>query len=137
MRIENVGFYETRSGRLAYVLARLPDGTDSEYQWAICYSDGEVDCHTDEGLYYLNGRKYPSDLIRYLPTVKSWSDPIPPPEPPPEPPAVTVYTEWLSVGEDGNKWTGWTMDRAKPCYAVAKLRTVEVPANELHNRTGT
>ena len=78
MKIEHAGFYETRSGRLAYVLARLPDGTNTEYQWAICYPDGEVDCHTDEGLYYLNGRKYPHDLIRYLPTVKSWDDPIPP-----------------------------------------------------------
>jgi hypothetical protein len=41
-----------------------------------------------------------------------------------------VYTEWLSVGEDGNRWTGWTAGGVKPCYAVAKLRTVEVPAND-------
>ena len=126
MRIENVGFYETRGGELAYVLARLPDGTNSEYQWAVCYPDGGVDCHTDEGLYLSEGEEYSTDLVRYLPTVKSWNDLIPPPEPP----AVTVYTEWLSVGEDGNRWTGWTMDGAKPCFAVAKLRTVEVPAND-------
>lgn len=125
MQIENVGFYETRDGRLAYVLARLPNGTDSEYQLAICYSDGELECYTIEGFYWSHREKHCNDLIRYLPTVKSWDDPIPPPEPP----AVTVYTEWLSVGEDGNRWTGWTTDGAKPCYAVAKLRTVEVPAN--------
>jgi hypothetical protein len=126
MQIEHVGFYETRDGRLAYVLARLPDGANSEYQWAICCSDGEPFSCTDDG-YYHSDRTYQlrNDLIRYLPTVKTWSDPILPPELP----AVTVYTEWLSVGEDGNRWTGWTMDGAKPCYAVAKLRTVEVPAN--------
>jgi hypothetical protein len=126
MRIENVGFYETRDGRLAYVLARLPDGTNSEYQWAVCYSDGDLSPYTDNGCYYSNREVARDDLIRYLPTVKSWNDPIPPPEPP----AVTVYTEWLSVGEYGNRWTGWTTDGEKPCFAVAKLRTVEVPANE-------
>ena len=125
MRIENVGFYETRDGRLAYVLAKMPDGTNSEHQWAVCYPDGGVDCHTDEGLYLSEGKEYSSDLVRYLPTVKTWTDPIPPPELP----AVTVYTEWLSVGEYGNRWTGWTTDGEKPCFAVAKLRTVEVPAN--------
>jgi hypothetical protein len=125
MRIENVGFYETRGGRLAYVLARLPDGANSKYQWAICCSDGDMDSCTDDGWYYSHREEDKNDLIRYLPTVKSWNDPIPPPELP----AVTVYTEWLSVGEDGNRWTGWTMDGSKPCYAVAKLRTVEVPAN--------
>ena len=126
MQIEHVGFYETRAGRLAYVLARLPDGANSEYQWAICRSDGDIDSCTDDGGYYSHREEDEDDLIRYLPTVKSWDDPIPPPEPP----AVTVYTEWLSVGEYGNRWTGWTTDGEKPCFAVAKLRTVEVPANE-------
>jgi hypothetical protein len=125
MRIEDIGFYETRDGRLAYVLARLPDGANEDYQWAICCSDGEPCFCTDDGWYYSHRKGDEYDLIRYLPTVKSWDDPIPPPEPP----AVTVYTEWLSVGEDGNKWTGWTKGDVKPCYAVAKLRTVEVPAN--------
>jgi hypothetical protein len=126
MRIENAGFYETRDGRLAYVLARLPDGTDSEYRWAICYPDGDIDSCTDGGTYYSHREEDPSDLIRYLPTVKSWDDPIPPPEPP----AVTVYTEWLSVGPSGRVWSGWTVGDGKPCYAVAKLRTVEVSAND-------
>ena len=125
MRIENVGFYETRDGRLAYVIGKLPDGANSEYQWASYYSDGDIDCCTDDGGYYSHREEDKNDLIRYLPTVKTFNDPIPPPEPP----AVTVYTEWLSVGEYGNRWTGWTTDGEKPCFAVAKLRTVEVPAN--------
>jgi hypothetical protein len=126
MRIEQIGFYETRDGELRYVIARLPDGANSKYQWAICCSGGDIDSCTDDGTYYSHREEDPSDLIRYLPTVKTWDDPIPPPEPP----AVTIYTEWLSVGEDGNRWTGWTTDGAKPCFAVAKLRTVEVSANE-------
>jgi hypothetical protein len=126
MRLENAGFYETRGGKLAYVIGKLPDGLNSEYQWVIYYSHNEPSSCTDDGFLYSDREEHEDDLIRYLPTVKSWNDPIPPPEPP----AVTVYTEWLSVGEDGNRWTGWTMDGAKPCYAVAKLRTVEVPANE-------
>lgn len=126
MRIENIGFYETRGGRLAYVIGKLPDGANLEYQWVICYSDGGRDCCTDDGYEYSDREEHNGDLIRYLPTVKSWDDPIPPLELP----AVTVYTEWLSVGEYGNRWTGWTTDGEKPCFAVAKLRTVEVPANE-------
>jgi hypothetical protein len=125
MRIENVGFYETRGGRLAYVLAKMPDGTNSEYQWVACEEDGFVDVYTNEGVMNIGGQNA-HDLIRHLPTVKSWDDPIPPQEPP----AVTVYTEWLSVGKEcGRAWTGWTKGDVKPCYAVAKLRTVEVPAN--------
>ena len=125
MLIEHVGFYETRDGRLAYALARLPDELDSEYWWAVCYANGGADYFTDEGR-LCSDQEHSKDLVRYLPTVKSWNDPIPPAEPP----AVTVYTEWLSVGEYGNRWTGWTKDGEKPCFAVAKLRTIEVPANE-------
>jgi hypothetical protein len=125
MRIEHVGFYETRDGKLRYILGKLPDGVYTEYKLAACDENGLLDVYTNEGVMNL-GEQDAHDLIRYLPTVKSWNDPIPPPEPP----AVTVYTEWLSVGEDGNRWTGWTTDGAKPCYAVAKLRTVEVSAND-------
>jgi hypothetical protein len=127
MRIEQIGFYETRDGRLAYALARLPDELDSEYSWAVCYANGGADYVTDEGRLYREEEEHSSDLVRYLPTVKSWNDPIPPPEPP----AVTVYTEWLSIGPSAAPpWTGWTKGDVKPCYAVAKLRTVEVPAND-------
>lgn len=125
MQIEHIGFYETRAGDLAYALARMPDGTKTENPWVVCHSNGGVDCYTDGGLYYLNGRKDPSDLIRYLPTVKSWDDPIPPPEPP----AVTVYTEWLVKWPDGSIGVEWLYGEEEPCLAVAKLRTVEVPAN--------
>ena len=126
MQIENVGFYETRDGDLRYAMGRIPDVITSDYQWIVFDVNGGLNEYTYSGYFSACEREDGDDLIRYLPTVKSWSDPIPPPEPP----AVTVYTEWLSVGEDGNRWTGWTMDGAKPCYAVAKLRTVEVPANE-------
>ena len=126
MRIENIGFYETRDGRLAYVIGKLADGANSEYQWALYYSNGDCCSCTDNGCHYSDREEHKDDLIRYLPTVNNWNDPIPPPELP----AVTVYTEWLSVGEYGNRWTGWTTDGEKPCFAVAKLRTVEVPANE-------
>ena len=129
MRIEHAGFYETRGGRLTYVLARLPDGANSEYQWAIFYRNCDCSSYTDDGYYYSDRQEHRNDLIRYLPTVKSWNDPIPPPEPP----AVTVYTEWLSVGSsNGRTWVGWTKGDVKPCYAVAKLRTVEVPANDIN-----
>lgn len=126
MQIENVGFYETRGGKLRYAVAKLPAGIGSDYQWIVCCPNNEFSGYKDHGCYYCDQQINQKDLIRYLPTVKSWDDPIPPPEPP----AVTVYTEWLSVGpSDGTAWTGWTMDGSKPCYAVAKLRTVEVPAN--------
>ena len=125
MRIENVGFYETRDGQLRYILGKLPDGVYTEYEWAACEEDGFLDVYTNEGVMNI-GEQDAHDLVRYLPTVKSWADPIPPPEPP----AVTVYTEWLSVGKEcGRAWTGWTKGDVKPCYAVVRLRTVEVPAN--------
>lgn len=125
MQIEHVGFYETRDGRLRYALAKLPECMREKYQWVACDPDGLYDNYTEAGCFDVD-KKSKYDLIRYLPTVKSWNDPIPPAEPP----AVTVYTEWLSVGEYGNRWTGWTKDGEKPCFAVAKLRTIEVPANE-------
>jgi hypothetical protein len=129
MRIEQIGFYETRDGRLRYVVGRFPDGTKSQYQWVVSSNYGVYSPHLSSGHFYPDKTEDEDDLVRYLPTVKSWTDPIPPPEPPLEPPAVTVYTEWLSVGEDGNRWTGWTKGDVKPCYAVVRLRTVEVPAN--------
>ena len=126
MQIEDIGFYETRGGKLAYVIGKLPDGANSEYQWLIYYSDNEPCSCTDDGCHYSDREEHEDDLIRHLPTVKSWDDPIPPQELP----AVTVYTEWLSVGSsNGRTWVGWTKGDVKPCYAVAKLRTVEVPAN--------
>jgi hypothetical protein len=123
--IKETGFYLTREGILQKVVAILEG---FEFSVIAINADGEPNNWRCNGS-YLGGERVLEnklDLVRYLPTVKSWNDPIPPPEPP----AVTVYTEWLSVGEDGNRWTGWTMDGAKPCYAVAKLRTVEVSANE-------
>ena len=128
MRIEHVGFYEARCGGLLYAVGKLPtiSNSDYDYQWAVCYENGEVDCYTIEGFLLSHREEDPSDIVRYLPTVKSWDDPIPPPEPT----AVTVYTEWLSVGKEcGRAWTGWTKGDVKPCYAVVRLRTVVVPAN--------
>jgi hypothetical protein len=129
MRIENVGFYETRDGKLRYAVGRFPDGTKSQFQWVVSNNYGVYSPHLSSGHFYPDKTEDEDDLIRYLPTVKSWNDPIPPPELP----AVTVYTEWLSVGSsNGRTWVGWTKGDVKPCYAVAKLRTVEVPANDIN-----
>ena len=35
MRIENVGFYETRDGDLRYAMGRIPDVITSDYQWIV------------------------------------------------------------------------------------------------------
>jgi hypothetical protein len=155
--IKETGFYLTRNGTLHEVVAILEG---FEYFVIAVNADGEPDNWLCDGSYVNNGRQHTYDIVRYLPTVKSWDDPIPPPEPPElpdhlqhtDPPqfrtiqhgeishegwivqrkplASEVYTEWLSVGKEcGRAWTGWTKGDVKPCYAVAKLRTVEVPSD--------
>jgi hypothetical protein len=47
-----------------------------QYQWAICCSDGEIPAQMMGGT--TDREEDKNDLIRYLPTVKSWNDPIPP-----------------------------------------------------------
>jgi hypothetical protein len=154
--IKETGFYLTRNGTLHEVVAILKG---FEFPVIAINADGNVDSWRCNGSYIISGVDY-HDIVSYLPTVKSWDDPIPPPEPPelPEhlqhtdppqyrtiqhgeishdgwivqrkPLASEVYTEWLSVGKDcGRAWTGWTKGDVKPCYAVAKLRTVEVPSD--------
>jgi hypothetical protein len=82
MLIEQLGFYLTREGLLREVVA-IREGL--EYPVIAINADGEPDGWRVDGSYSTDSTK-PSqiDLVRFLPTVKSFSDPIPPEPVPPE-----------------------------------------------------
>jgi hypothetical protein len=77
MKIEQLGFYLTRKGFVYEVVTILPDSYPSHCRVVAIGKDEEVRSWNING-YSRDAHLYDAELVRYLPTVKSFADPIPP-----------------------------------------------------------
>jgi hypothetical protein len=77
MKIEQLGFYLTRKGFMYEVVTILPDSYPSHCRVVAMGKDEEVRSWSING-YSRDASLYGAELVRYLPTVKSFADPIPP-----------------------------------------------------------
>ena len=78
MLIEQLGFYLTCKGLLQQVIYILPDSFESTYPVIAINADGVPDNWRRDGSYLRSNDLPDNNLVRYLPTVKSFTDPIPP-----------------------------------------------------------
>ena len=123
MLIEKIGFYLTREGKLRLVVSILSDLFEVPCPIIAVNADGEPDRWRVNGSYRDTEILNKLDLFRYLPTVTSFSDPIPPE---PEPPKTKTLTNWLCRAVDGcGFYAVWRFNR--PDNAIEARETTEVP----------